>query len=319
MSTGILFSGSFRNVKERMADTVRSPGARRRGHACAGSGRTRRTDASTKCPNRIMECALLAATLVARDTETAAMYTDLRVWLDHFDYHATRRCVMPDGRRLGLRLNERHLIAGSIATFLRDSEIDGQALLAAAVRHARGEPEGLLPKIVGRVVAEKQHHVQLLHAFMDQHGLAPATPRRRHDLLDSLIAGLMPSTELEARLTSLATADLIGKVYLRALEAATGCRQLRALCRMLVADQLAHVGFESDLLRALHAHRPALVRGPLALALRAHFTSASISAWIEHRPVLETAGYSASTFIRACSAQWSFYLEPPPHDVMTAA
>ena len=41
------------------------------------------------------------------------MYTDLKVWLDHFDYHATRRCVMPEGRRLGLRYEERLRIAGS--------------------------------------------------------------------------------------------------------------------------------------------------------------------------------------------------------------
>ena len=85
------------------------------------------------------------------------MYTDLRVWLDHFDYHATRRCVMPEGRRLGLRREERHLISASIATFLRDSELDGQALLKASVRysagHAQSEPDALLPKIVALVVA----------------------------------------------------------------------------------------------------------------------------------------------------------------------
>ena len=247
------------------------------------------------------------------------MYTDLRVWLDHFDYHATRRCVMPEGRRLGLRREERHLISASIATFLRDSELDGQALLKASVRysagHAQSEPDALLPKIVALVVAEKQHHVQLLESFMNQHGLLPAPPPRRHDLFYAL----MPCAEFEARLVSLATADLIGKVYLRALEVATGCRQLRALCRMLVADQLAHVGFESDLLRAFHSQRLALIRAPRALALRTHFTSASVGAWILHRPVLEKAGYSVSTFIRACSAQWSFYLEPPAIHAASAA
>jgi hypothetical protein len=255
------------------------------------------------------------------DPEDATMYTDLRVWLDHFDYHATRRCVMPEGRRLGLRQEERHLIAASLATFLQDSGIEGAPLLAATVRHAGGDESALLPKVLALVVAEKQHHAGLLRCFMNQHGLVPAAPARNHGFFCALAPSysLMPGTEFEARLMSLATGDLIGKVYLRALEAATGCRQLRALCRMLVADQLAHIGFESDLLRALHAHHAPLIRGMRALALRTHFTSKTVSAWIAHRPVLETAGYSVSTFIQACSAQWTFYLEAPMTQMASTA
>ena len=234
------------------------------------------------------------------------MYTDLQVWLDHFDYHSSRRCVMPEGKRLGLRHDERLLIAGSLLTFQRWSLIEHEPLMRAATIHAGGDVNAHLPKIVALLIAEKQHHTALLDDFAHQHGLTTAHPLRRNRLLQS-----DPWEDFESQLATLATADLIGKVYLRALEAATGCRQLRGLCRMLVADQLAHVGFESDVLRSLHATRPQLIRGARTLAFRAHFTAASLSAWIAHRPVLETAGHCVSTFIRACSAQYSFYLEPP--------
>lgn len=234
------------------------------------------------------------------------MYTDLKVWLDHFDYHATRRCVMPEGKRLGLRYEERLRIAGSVIAFRHWSGIEREPLLRAASIHAGGETDAPLPKIVALLIAEKEHHAALLDAFIEQHGLTTALPLRRNRLLQS-----DPWEDFETQLATLAAADLIGKVYLRALEAATGCRQLRGLCRMLVADQLAHVGFESDMLRSLNASRPAVIRGARALAFRAHFTAASLSAWIAHRPVLEAAGYCVSTFIRSCSAQYSFYLEPP--------
>ena len=41
-------------------------------------------------------------------------------------------------------------------------------------------------------------------------------------------------------------------------------------------------------------------------------TGASLVVWFEHRRVLRSAGYSLATFMRACAAQYSFYLEPPP-------
>ena len=39
----------------------------------------------------------------------------------------------------------------------------------------------------------------------------------------------------------LVSAELIGIVYYRALEAATDCQRLKPLCRGLVSDELAHM------------------------------------------------------------------------------
>ncbi len=234
------------------------------------------------------------------------MYTDLQVWLDHFDYHSSRRCVMPEGKRLGLRYEERLLIAGSAARV--SALVDDRTRAADAGRDdSRGRRCECASAEDHRAADRREAAPHfLLDDFAHQHGLTTAHPLRRNRLLQS-----DPWEDFETQLATLATADLIGKVYLRALESATGCRQLRGLCRMLVADQLAHVGFESDVLRSLQASRPQMIRGARTLVFRAHFTAASLSAWIAHRPVLETAGYCVSTFIRACGAQYSFYLEPP--------
>jgi hypothetical protein len=34
--------------------------------------------------------------------------------------------------------------------------------------------------------------------------------------------------------------------------------------------------------------------------------------WITHRAVLKQSGYGLVGFLRACTAQYKFYLQPPP-------
>ena len=47
-------------------------------------------------------------------------------------------------------------------------------------------------------------------------------------------------------------------------------------------------------------------------ATHAFFSGASFVVGLEHRRVLRSAGYGVGTFMRACAAQYAFYLEPPP-------
>ncbi len=164
-------------------------------------------------------------------------------------------------------------------------------------------------------MAEKQHHVGTAPAFMNQHGLVPAAPVRRNASLPR--PRLMPGSAVHG-VRSAARSRWPPPISSARCTCGHSKRRpvaanLRALCRMLVADQLAHVGFESGSATgfACSAHRSAFGaqcgRLPCARTSRVH----RVNAWIAHRPVLEAAGYSVSTFIRACSAQWTFYLEPP--------
>ena len=242
------------------------------------------------------------------------MYTDLKVWLDHFEYHSTRRCSLPPGKPGELTAEERRRIGGSIATFQLGEQSDGWSLLCASRRYERDNDVAPLARIVSLLIAEEQHHAALLGAFMDQHGI----PRKRSDWTDRVFRRLRRLAGFELYLTVLVTAELIGKVYYRALEAATGSRQLQTLCRMLVADELAHVGLESDLLRGIHAQMSPMSRAARVAAHRAFFAGASLLVWLTHRRVLRIAGYRMSTFLRACAAQYPFSLKPPQlHDAST--
>jgi hypothetical protein len=233
------------------------------------------------------------------------MHTDLRVWLDHFEYHADRRCVLPEALPEDFTAYERRLVGESLAAFQLGEQIDGPSLMRAARRYEAEHEATPLGQIIALLVAEQNHHAGLVGAFMDQHGL----PRKRADWLDHAARHVHGLVDFELQIAALVSARLIGKVYYRALETATGCRQLQTLCRILVADELAHVGFESDLLRAMYASKSPLARTGHRALHRAFFTQAALAVWLGHRQVLRAAGYGMRSFVSACASQYSFYLD----------
>ena len=234
------------------------------------------------------------------------MFTNLRVWLNHFEYHAEQPRGARGGTLGALRPEERRLIARSIATFQLGEQSDGTGLLRAAYRFAAAHGDELLPRITELFIREEQRHARLLREFMDEHGIRT---RCRH-WTDGVFRRLRRLAGFELYLHVLITAELIGNVYYRALEAATGCQRLKALCRTLLADELAHIGYESELILELRARKPPALRACVRLAHRAFFCGAACAVWLSHRAVLRCEGHTAASFLRACLAQYAFHLDP---------
>jgi hypothetical protein len=149
-------------------------------------------------------------------------------------------------------------------------------------------------------------HAALLRAFMEDHHIE----LKRADWTDRVFRRVRRPVGLELCIYILISAELIGIVYYRALEAATDCERLILLCRGLVSDELAHVGFESQLLLALRAGRAATVQALMRLAHRAFFAATAGVVWLTHRSILRQGGYGARSFLRVCLSQYAFYLEP---------
>jgi hypothetical protein len=185
-------------------------------------------------------------------------------------------------------------------------------LLRAAQRFAQTHDMPSLVRIVELFIREEHEHAALLRAFMEEHRIA----LKDHDWTDRMFRWTRRLAGFELYLNVLICAELIGKVYYRSLEAATGCQRLKVLCRFLVCEELAHIGFESQLLLTLRAGRPAPLRLLMRLAQRTFFTGTACVVWLTHRPVLRCAGYDARSFLRSCLAHYSFYLEPPAVSVV---
>ncbi len=231
---------------------------------------------------------------------------DFEIWLNHFEYHAQHPRCVPHDLSDRLRPDERRLIASSIATFQIGEQSEGRTLLRAAQRFAQARRIPALVRITELFIREEQRHAALLHSFMEEHHIA----LKRTDWTDRVFRRVRRLAGLELYLYILINAELIGIVYYRALEAATGCRRLRVLCRVLVSDELAHVGFESQLLLALRAGRAAPLQALMRLAHRAFFAGTAGVVWLTHRSVLRKGGYGARGFLRHCLSQYAFYLEP---------
>ncbi|MBV8145333.1 MAG: hypothetical protein JO184_10040 [Gammaproteobacteria bacterium] len=235
----------------------------------------------------------------------------LSTWLNHFESHAGHPRCIPTGLADVLTPEEQRLIARSIATFQLGEQSEGGTLLKAAERFARAHDLPALPRITELFIREEQRHAALLRGFMEDHGIA----LKRRDWTDGVFRCLRRLAGLELYVHVLITAELIGNVYYRALESATECRRLQVLCRTLVCDELAHVGFESQLLLDLRGRRTAPARALMRLAHRAFFLCTGVVVWATHRRVLRGAGLTASGFLRLCLVQYGFYLEPVNADL----
>jgi len=235
------------------------------------------------------------------------MLPNLKIWLSHFEYHSEHPRRLPEGISNVLTATERRLIASSIATFQLGEQSSGANLLRAAYHFAQEHDAGEVARITELLIREEQQHADLLRSFMAAHGI----PTLNHHWTDRVFRRLRKLAELEFALGILVSAELIGNVYYRALEVATNCQRLRLLCRMVVADELAHVGFESDLLLSMRARKAAPVRFVIDAAHRTFFTGTVMVVWATHRAVLKRAGYGMFGFLKACRAQYAFYLQPP--------
>lgn len=230
---------------------------------------------------------------------------DLEIWLNHFEYHAQHPRCAPHGLPDVLKADERELIASSIATFQLGEQSGGRTLLRTAERFAAGQAPHLL-RIIELLIREEQRHASLLRAFMQDHRM----PLKRTDWTDRVFRLVRRLAGLQLYVCVLICAELIGNVYYRALESVTDCERLRVICRTLVSDELAHIGFESQLLFTLRAGRAARFRALTGPAHRMFFASAAAVVWLTHRAVLRRAGHSGRSFLRSCQAQYAFYLEP---------
>ncbi len=235
------------------------------------------------------------------------MFQDLPVWLAHLRSQGARPRQVPTTLDDTLTARERRLIGASMATFRLGDSSDDARLRAAVRRHCGAQPDHPLVEIFDLLIAEEHRHARLLGEFMQDHEI----PALRSPVGDRALHLAGHRGGLESRLRRLVSAQMVGIVYYRALEVVPECRRLQILCRMLVADELVHVAFESQLLLALRTRRAglAVLLGAWEQCL---LSAACLAVWLRHRRVLKAAGYGPLLFVRDCRSQHAFYLRRPP-------
>src|SRR5258708_28886342 len=136
---------------------------------------------------------------------------DLKIWLNHFEYHAQHPRSVPQGLSDLLSPEERQLIARSIATFQLGEQSEGSTLRRAAECFARTHRIASLPRIVELFVLEEQRHAALLREFMEAHQI----PLKSSDWTDRVFRCVRRLAGLRLYMQVLITAELIGNGYHR--------------------------------------------------------------------------------------------------------
>ena len=146
-------------------------------------------------------------------------------------------------------------------------------------------------------IAEEQRHARDLGRFLELAGIPPI----RSNPLDRIFRLLRHTLgTLEVAISVLLTAEIIARVYYRALKQATGSTVLRALCDQILHDERQHVLFQSEQLGKLQASRGTIWLFATNVVRRLLFHGTCAVVWLFHRRALRRGGLSCSRFWRDC-------------------
>ena len=212
-------------------------------------------------------------------------------WLERFEHNRERLPEIP-WREASLTAEERRAVVASIQEFQLGESSEGRNLMRAAARYARCVRDPEYVSAIELFIAEEQSHAAWLGSYLD----AVGAPRLARSWRDRIFRRLRKLAGIETAICVLLTAEIIAKVYYRALRDATRCPALRAICVRILEDERAHVEFHCERLFLVRCMRPAW-RGRACLLLqRTLFASAMLAVWPGHRPVFRRAGLSLRAY-----------------------
>jgi hypothetical protein len=217
-----------------------------------------------------------------------------REWLAYFEINAHRLLPLPWEQGPSPTAEELAAIASSLQQFQLGESSEGQWLLRAAAEYAEqtGDPD-YLPAIQ-LFIAEEQRHARDLGCYLTAAGV----PLLGWNWVDGIFRRLRRAAPLEQVLVVLLTAEMIAKVYYRAIHQATGCPLLRSLCAQLLRDEVRHVEFHQERLALLRA---GWSRGRVGWAIFRHrvlYAGTCLVVWLTHASAFRAGGFGFARFWR---------------------
>ena len=187
-----------------------------------------------------------------------------------------------------LPIEQRNIIAGSIAQFQKGENSEGKHLFNHAKKYS--DPEYL--ECIKLFIREEQMHARVLGRFMDRNRISKI---KKH-WVDGVFRTLRKIAGMENTIIVLLTAEIIAKIYYKALMQATSSVLLQSICKQILSDEDAHIDFQCYTLFRLTEKKKYLGR---AIGRTWHFilmlgTIAVV--WLTHRTVLKKGGFYFGRF-----------------------
>jgi secondary thiamine-phosphate synthase enzyme len=213
-------------------------------------------------------------------------------WIRYFHWNRQNLTPIPWDHPYRLTPAEWSLIADSIAIFQLGENSEGRHLKKAGDRYTEASGDHQYAEALRLFIAEEQRHAGYLARFMKQQRI----PLARHHWTDLVFRTLRRMWNLELCVAVLMVAELVAKVYYRALRAATQSSVLKQICTQLLSDEVQHVYFHTSTLAALRKGRSPAWSALFDWLYSVFFQATLAAVWIGHAKVFRAGGFSFRRF-----------------------
>ncbi len=213
---------------------------------------------------------------------------DFEIWENYFLKNKDHFSEIDWQAEDQLTKDEKKKITSSIQQFQKGENSEGKHFFA----FAKTFPDPLYLVCIKLFISEEQTHALVLGKFMDKHGVQKI---RKH-WVDGCFRWLRKFSGLENSVIVLVTAEIIARVYYKALMNCTSSSLLRKICIQILIDEDQHIIFQCSALRYFHSKKGALKK---ILTRSFHFVlmiRTIMIVWIYHRKVLLSGKYSFNKF-----------------------
>lgn len=187
-----------------------------------------------------------------------------------------------------LSIQEKEIITSSIQQFQRGENSEGKHFFA----FAKSFPDPLYLECIRLFIKEEQTHALVLARFMDRHGIK----RINTHWVDGCFRWLRKRAGLENTVTVLVTAEIIAKVYYKALRNCTSSPLLKKICAQILKDEDQHIIFQCAALHHFYCRKNILGKFFIRCLNFILMLGTILVVWVYHRKVLINGQYDFRCF-----------------------
>ena len=213
---------------------------------------------------------------------------DFSYWKNYFKLNSDHFRDIDWGQDDRFTQKEKEIISSSLQQFQKGEQSEGKHFFS----FAKTFPDPLYLETIRLFIREEQTHAYVLGKFMDMKNIA----RIKSHWVDNIFRWLRKLADLENTVTVLITAEIIAKVYYKALKNATGSILLKQLCEQILKDEDQHIAFQSHTLNLFYTKKGKFRKFLNRTWHQILMTGTICVVWFGHRNVLKAGGYSFATF-----------------------
>jgi len=209
-------------------------------------------------------------------------------WKNYFESNRNHFANIDWDQTANLSAGELSSIRSSIQQFQKGEQSEGKHLFS----FAKSFPDPYYLDTMRLFILEEQTHARILGRFMDKEGI----PRIKHHWVDGTFRWLRKLAGLENTITVLVTAEIIAKVYYKALGSCTNSELLQQICRQILKDEDQHIAFQAYTLHIFYREKRSFARLFSRNWHRLLMAVTILVVWLHHRKVLQAGGYYFLSF-----------------------